>query len=101
MTGQPVEVDIPHKLGLAGARERVAKGFAGIADLIPGGHVTEHRWEGDSLTFTIEGLGQRVGVHLDVAEANVHATFELPQFLSLFHDRIRAKLEKEGPKLLE
>lgn len=101
MTGQPVEVDIPHKLGLAGARERVAKGFAGIADLIPGGHVTEHRWEGDSLTFTIEGLGQRVASRLDLYETRVHAAVDLPPFLQLFAEAIRGKLAKEGPRMLE
>ena len=98
---QPIEVDLPHKLGKAGARTRIEAGFGKIADFVPGGHVTEHRWQGDTLNFTVEGMGQRVGVSLDVAETNVHARFELPAFLSLFQEQIRAKLQKEGPKLLE
>ena len=101
MTGQPVRVDIPHKLGLAAARERVEKGFAQIADLIPGSHVTEHRWDGDSLTFTIEGLGQRVSSRLDIFPTRVHATVDLPPFLSLFAERLRAKLAREGAVMLE
>ena len=98
---QPIEIDIPHKLGRAAAKERISTSFGRLAEFIPGGHVTEHTWTGDRLDFTVEGMGQRVGVKLDVAEANVHATFELPQFLSMFHDRIRAKLQQEAPKLLE
>ena len=98
---QPIEIDIPHKLGRAAAKERISTSFGRLAEFIPGGHVAEHRWTGDRLDFTVEGMGQRVGVKLDVAEANVHATFELPQFLSMFHDRIRAKLQQEAPKLLE
>jgi hypothetical protein len=100
MSGQPVEVDIPHKLGLAGARARVEQGFAQIADLIPGGHVTEHHWQGNSLTFTIEGLGQRVASRLDLYETRVHAAVDLPPVLQLFAEAIRAKLAKEGPRML-
>ena len=98
---EPIEIDIPHKLGRASAKERIATSFGRLAEFIPGGAITEHSWVGDRLNLVVEGMGQRVGVHLDVAETNVHATFELPQFLAMFHDRIRAKLEKEGPKLLE
>jgi hypothetical protein len=86
----PIEVDIPHKLGTAQAKERIGGSF-----------VTEHRWQGDTLHFTVEGLGQRVAVHLDVRETNVHAMFELPAFLAMFSDKIRDKLQREAPKLLE
>jgi hypothetical protein len=98
---QPIEIDLPHQLGVAAARTRIEGGFGKIAGFIPGGSVTEHRWDGDTLHFTVEGMGQRVGVTLDVAERNVHATFVLPMFLSMFADQIRAKLQKDGPKLLE
>lgn len=96
----PVELDIPHTLGLAAARTRVEAGFRQIADLIPGGHVVEHHWEGDSLTFVIVGLGQRVASRLDVFDARVHATVDLPPLLALFAAPIRAKLAKEGPAML-
>lgn len=98
---QPIEVDLPHKLGKAAAKQRIEGGFGKIAGYVPGGSVTAHRWEGDTLFFTVEGMGQRVGVKLDVGETNVHALFELPAFLSLFAEQIRAKLVKDGPKLLE
>lgn len=97
----PIEVDIPHKLGTAQAKERIGGSFGKLADFVPGGAVTEHRWAGDTLHFMVEGMGQRVGVRLDVADANVHATFELPAFLAMFADTIRAKLQREAPKLLE
>ena len=98
---EPIEIDIPHKLGRATAKERISTSFGRLAEFVPGGAVTEHKWTGDRLDFTVEGMGQRVGVRLDVADANVHARFELPQFLAMFHDRIRAKLKEEAPKLLE
>lgn len=97
----PIEVDVPHSLGTATAKDRIGGGFGKLADFVPGGAVTEHRWEGDTLYFTVEGLGQRVSAQLDISDANVHCTFTLPAFLAMFSDRIRAKLEREAPKLLE
>lgn len=98
---QPIEVDLPHQLGTAAARQRIEGGFGKFANYVPGGHVTEHRWDGDTLHFTVEGMGQRVAVRLEVADRNVHAVFQLPAFLAMFAGPLRAKLQKDGPKLLE
>jgi Putative polyhydroxyalkanoic acid system protein (PHA_gran_rgn) len=97
----PIEVDLPHKLGRAEAKRRIGEGFGKLADFVPGGAVTAHHWTGDTLDFTVEGLGQRVSAKLDVQDANVHAMFDLPPFMALFADKIRAKLQREGPRLLE
>lgn len=97
---KPIEVDLPHQLGVAGARTRIEGGFGKLAGYLPGGQVTEHRWDGDTLHFTVEGMGQRVAVRLDVTERNVHALFELPGLLGMFGEQLRAKLQKDGPKLL-
>jgi hypothetical protein len=97
----PISVDIPHKLGLAAARARIEKGVGKLASFVPGGAVTEHRWEGDTLLFTVEAMGQRVASRLDVMETRVHATFDLPPMLKLFANKIREKLTKDGTKLLE
>jgi hypothetical protein len=97
----PIELDLPHKLGRAAARARIEQGFGKLASFIPGGQVTEHHWEGDTLSFAVEAMGQRVASRLTVFDDKVHAVFDLPPFLALFADKIRAKLTKEGPKLLE
>ena len=97
---QPIELDIPHKLGKAGARARVEHGFKSIADMIPGGRVTQHEWAGDTLTFTVEGMGQRIASRLEVFDDKVHAAVDLPALLSLFAEPLRAKLAKEAPKML-
>jgi hypothetical protein len=97
---RPVEIDLPHQLGRAGAKQRIEGGFDKLAGYIPGGHVTEHRWDSDTLHFTVEGMGQRVGVRLDVTDTNVHAVFDLPGLLAMFAEPLRAKLEKDGPNLL-
>ena len=97
----PIELDLPHKLGRAAARARIEGGIGKLAGFVPGGTVSEHRWDGDTLSFTVEAMGQRVGSRLTVFDDKVHAVFDLPPFLALFADKIRAKLAKDGPKLLE
>ena len=97
----PIVVDIPHKLGLAAARARIDKGVGKLASFVPGGAVTDHRWEGDTLVFTVEAMGQRVASRLDVLETRIHASFDLPPMLRLFAGKIRDKLSKDGAKLLK
>lgn len=98
---QPVTVDIPHKQGKEAVRARLEKGVAKLASMIPGGAVTDHRWEGDTLHFTVAAMGQRVVSRLELFDDRVHAVVDLPPLLSLFADKIRAKLAKDGPALLK
>jgi len=100
VSGAPIDVDVPHQLGLAEARRRVENGFGRLADWIPGGAVSENRWEGDSLHFTVSAMGQRVAARLDVGDANVHAHLELPAFLGMLAGPLRDKLREKGPELL-
>lgn len=96
----PITIDIPHKLGREGARAKLDQGVGQIAGAIPGGSLKSHRWEGDTLFFEIEAMGQRVGVTLEVFETRIHALVNLPPFAALFAEKIRAKLGQVGTKLL-
>ena len=97
----PITVDIPHKLGRAGARARLEGRIGALVETFPGGGTVTHRWEGDTMIFNIQAMGQSIASRLDVRDAHVHAVIDLPPFLSLFAERIRAKFQKEVPKLLE
>ncbi|WP_447727142.1 polyhydroxyalkanoic acid system family protein [Sphingomonas koreensis] len=97
----PVTVDIPHKLGRDGARARLAGGVGKIGNMFPGGGTVQERWEGDTLHFTVSAMGQTVASRLDVFDAHVHAEVDLPPMLALFAGKIREKLLREAPKLLE
>lgn len=99
--GEPIRIDIPHKLGRAGARTRLEGGIGKLAGMFPGGGAVEHRWEGDSMHFTVRAMGQTVASRLDVFDDRVHAEVDLPPFLALFADRIREKLARDAPKLLK
>lgn len=96
----PVIVDIPHKLGRAAARARIAGGVGKIAEIVPGGGQVEQRWEGDTLYFTVSAMGQKVATRLDVLDDKVHAEVDLPPMLALFASKIRQKLTEKGMTLL-
>lgn len=98
---QPVDIDIPHKLGREEAKRRMTAGFGKITDYIPGSSVTQHQWDGDTLTFTLEALGQRIGARMDVFDDKVRALFDLPPMLAMFAGKVRDQLAKGGQKLLE
>ncbi|MDF0486895.1 polyhydroxyalkanoic acid system family protein [Sphingomonas sp. H39-1-10] len=97
---EPITVDIPHKHTRAIVRARLEEGLQKASAMLPGSSVAEHRWDGDSLHFTLVAMGQRVASRVDLFDDHVHAIVDLPPFLRLFADKIRAKLAKEGPKLL-
>ncbi|MFC3581334.1 polyhydroxyalkanoic acid system family protein [Sphingomonas hylomeconis] len=98
---EPITMDIPHKYGREGVRAKLDAGVDKIAGVVPGGVVKDHRWDGDTLHFTIEGMGQRVASQVELFDDKVRATIDLPPFLALFAAKIRDKLAKEAPKLLK
>lgn len=98
---EPIVVEIPHKLGREAARARIAGGVGKLAGWFPGGASVESRWEDDTLHFTVAALGQRVACRLEVFDARVRAEVDLPPMLALFAGKIRDKLLRDGPKLLE
>jgi hypothetical protein len=99
--GHPIALDIPHSLGKAGVRQRLDGGIGRITEKIPGGGAVQHRWEGDTMHFTVSAMGQTIASTATVFEDKVHAVVDLPPFLALFADKIRAKLAKDAPRLLE
>lgn len=98
---QPISIDIPHKLGREGAKARLAGGFGKLTGYVPGSTVTEHQWDGDTFSFVLEAMGQRVATRMDVTDANVHAVFDLPPMLAMFAGKVRDQLARGGQKLLE
>lgn len=97
---EPVVVQIPHKLGRAAAKERLDKGVGKLTSFIPGSSVMEHHWNGDTLSFTVQAMGQRVAAKLDVFDEQVRAELDLPPFLAMFAHKAREFLSENGRKLL-
>ncbi len=99
---QPIIVDLPHKLGAAEAKRRIAGGIGRLKDHIPGGsaHV-ESGWEGDRMNLRVQAMGQEVAGHLDVRETVVHVELTLPAFLALFARQVEGLLRSRGAEMLE
>lgn len=98
---EPIKVDIPHKLGREAAKTRMAGGIGKLADMIPGGGTVQHRWEGDTLHFTLNAMGQTIASKVEVFDAHVHAEVDLPPMLMMFAGKVRDKLLQVAPKLLK
>ncbi len=98
---QPISLDIPHKLGKAGVRQRLDGGISRITEKIPGGGHVQHRWEGDTMHFTVAAMGQTVASSATVYEDKVHAVVDLPGILGLFAGQVKSVIEREAPKLLK
>ncbi len=98
---QPIDVDLPHKLGREEARRRIAGNFHKLRDQIPGGasHIDE-QWSGDRLNLTVHAMGQVVEAVIDVEETKVHCRIQLPGMLALFAAPIEAMLKAKGGDLL-
>jgi hypothetical protein len=96
----PISLDIPHQLGKAAVRERLDTGIGKIGRMIPGGAKVVHRWDGDTMEFTVETMGQSIKSSATVFDDKVHAVVDLPGFLGLFAGKIRDVIQAEAPKLL-
>jgi putative polyhydroxyalkanoate system protein len=98
---QPIEVDLPHRLGKDEARRRIANNVHKLEQHIPGGAQVQSGWVGDQLNLDVAAMGQSVTATIDVAEAHVRLRVLLPPMLGMFGGLIQATLQKKGSVLLE
>ena len=98
---QPIVVNLPHKLGRAEARQRIAGGVDKLKNYIPGGADVRSRWEGDRMVLDVRAMGQAVTGLIDVEENHVRLEFTLPPFLAMFAQKVRSFLTRKGGEMLE
>ena len=99
---QPIQVDLPHKLGREEARRRIANNIHKLKDHIPGGAAqVDSSWQGDELDLAVNALGQAVQAKIGVEESIVRVRVVLPGMLAMFAGPIEAMLQKKGNVLLE
>jgi hypothetical protein len=98
---QPVEVDIPHKLGRDEAHRRIASNVHKLQEHIPGGAQVHSGWVGDQLNLDVAAMGQSVTATIDVMDDKVHLKVLLPPMLGMFSGIIQGALQKKGSVLLE
>jgi hypothetical protein len=99
---QPVVVTLPHKLGRAEARQRIAGGIGKLTGFLPGPAAeVASRWDGDRLTLDVKAMGQALTGTIDVEEHRVRLEMMLPPMLALFGEKIAAALRYKVSGLLE
>ena len=99
---QPIQVDLPHKLGKEEARRRIANNIHKLKDHIPGGTAqVSSAWSGDELKLDVGAMGQTVQTLIGVEESVVRVHVLLPGMLGMFSGVIAAALQKKGSVLLE
>ncbi len=98
---QPIQVDLPHRLGKDEARRRIANNIHKLESHIPGGAKVQSGWAGDQLNLDVRALGDAVTATIDVEENRVRLRVLLPGMLGMFAGPIQAMLQKKGDLLLE
>ena len=97
---QPIDVDLPHKLGKEEAKRRIGGNIHKLRDHIPGGGNVSSRWEGDTLKLSVAAMGDAINADLTVYDNRVHCHFELPGLLGMFAQPIAAMLKAKGSDIL-
>ena len=98
---QPIEVDLPHKLGKDEARRRIANNLHKLQEHIPGRAQVQCGWAADQLNLDVAAMGQSVTATIDVMDEKVRLKVLLPPMLGMFAGMIQAALKKKGDVLLE
>ena len=99
-----LNVSVPHKLGRAEARRRVASGL-GRASGSPLPITIREKWqdgaEDDRLDFTAEALGQTLDGWAVVGEERVELNVKLPWLLAKLAAKLRPQLEQRARDVLK
>jgi hypothetical protein len=100
---RPVTVTIPHQLGKAEARRRLASSVGQLRDQFAAMSVSnfQHAWSGDRLNFQAQALGQTINGGIDVTESDIRIEVALPGLLGMFAKKIAHGMQKQGALLLE
>jgi hypothetical protein len=98
----PIVIDIPHRLGRAEARRRMAAGVGDLARHIPGGaaDVTSSWPSEDRMLLDIAAMGQKIAATLDVEDAVLKVSLAVPPMLSFMSGPISAVVRQSAEALL-
>jgi hypothetical protein len=98
----PVIIDVPHRLGRAGARERLKSRIGELGGHMPGGLGEVHAsWPSeDEMALDISAMGQSIPAKLEIMDDVVRVHISLPPMLAYFSGLIGAAVRDQGTKLL-
>ena len=99
----PVTIDVPHRLGRDGARERIRSRVGELGTHLPGGMAeVRSSWPGDyEMALDVAAMGQEVATRLEIQDTLVRVHLLLPPMLAFFSGLIGSAVRDQGAKLLE
>lgn len=97
-----MRVAVPHNLGREEVRRRLHDRLPEVSQIIPGGFAdVQTGWASeDRATLLIRAMMQEVSGFIDIEDAQVVFTVNLPPALSFVEPAIRGAIEDKGRKLL-
>lgn len=93
---KPIVLKTRHRLGVDGAKARIAERYETLKNTVKLERVGDarFRWEGDTAHVSVKALGQRAAATIAVTEQDLTITIDLPMILTPFRGAIVAFLEK-------
>lgn len=97
-----MRIAIPHDLGREEVRRRLHARLPEVSQIIPGGLAeVEAGWASeDRATLLVRAMMQEVTGAIDIEDAQIVFTVNLPPALSFVEPAIRGAIEDKGRKLL-
>ena len=99
--GKPLTVTIPHSLGAAQAKRRIADGVESLR-LQHASQITraDIAWQGDRAELQVGALGQVITARIDVQEDHLNIEVDLPWLLQKLARPLEAFLARTGAETL-
>ena len=100
--GKPLTVTIPHSLGAAQAKRRIAEGVDSLRQQYAS-QVTraDIAWQGDRAELQVGALGQVITARIDVQEDHLNIEVDLPWLLQKLARPLEAFLTRTGAETLK
>ncbi len=97
-----MRVAIPHQLGREEARRRMHGSSDQIGNAIPGGMADiDASWSSeDQLNLAINAMGQSLNGTIEVGDAEIVFTMDLPMALSFIEPMVESAIRQQGQKML-
>ena len=99
--GKPLTVTIPHSLGAAQAKQRIAEGVKSLrqqyASQITRADIV---WRGDQAELQVGALGQAIHARIDVQEDHLQIEVDLPWLLQKLARPLESFLTRTGAETL-
>ena len=91
---------VPHKMSQAAAITRVKKALdENRAQIAQYAKITEEKWDGNTLDFTVDLQGKEITGTLEVTDADYVIDAKLPLLWRMFEGRIESQIAEQVKKM--